>query len=94
MSSKIMIDSIYEDKLPDDEMRIYRVTDQNGFGKKIPTDMKLITNQSNRSYRVYQYFVSNYDRHNYLYIIFQGRKYRLLDADDGRGGYKINLRKV
>ena len=93
MKKKILIDSIYEDKLPQDEMRIYRVTDQNGFGKKIPTDMKLITDQSNRSYRVYEYFVSNYDPYNYLYILVKGIKYKLVDAKDG-DGFKIPLQEV
>ncbi len=92
MKKKIMIDSIYEDELPEDEMRIYRVTDQYGFGTKIPTDMKLITDQSNRSYRVYQYFVSNYDPYNYLYILVKGEKYKLVKAK--HGGFQITLKKV
>jgi hypothetical protein len=91
-STTVCIESLFVDELPCDEDRVYRVTDKNGFGSKIPTDMKVVTNQSKRAYRVYHNFVSNADRYNYLYIVLKGEQLKLTPLASGE--YSIKLQKI
>ena len=91
----VYIEKIFDDPLEYDEMRVYRVTDSNGFGYKIPTDMKVITDQSKRAYRVYEKFTSNHNipQYNHLYILIKGVKY-MLTPIKGTGQYEAKLTKV